>query len=53
MRIWDGRWQTRIRMTTWLYQLLEREKLTKFDLPEGFPLAMLYSTEPATAEQSN
>ena len=42
-----------VRMTTWLYQLLEREKLTKFDLPEGFPLAMLYSTEPATAEQSN
>lgn len=35
-----------VRMTTWLYQLLEREKLTKFDLPEGFPLAMLYSTEP-------
>ena len=24
-----------VRMTTWLYQLLEREKLTKFDLPEG------------------
>ena len=42
-----------IRMTTWLYQLLEREKLAKFDLPEGFPLAMLYSAEPATAEQSN
>ena len=39
--------------TVRLYQLLEREKLTKFDLPEGFPLAMLYSTEPATAEQSN
>ena len=42
-----------VRMTTWLYQLLEREKLAKFDLPEGFPLAMLYSAEPATAEQSN
>lgn len=44
---------TTVRMTTWLYQLLEREKLAKFDLPEGFPLAMLYSAEPATAEQSN
>lgn len=33
-----------VRMTTWLYQLLEREKTTTFELPEGFPLTMLYET---------
>ena len=31
-----------VRMSTWLYLLLLREKLTKFELPEGFPYGLLY-----------
>lgn len=31
-----------VRMSTWLYLMLLREGLAKFDLPEGFPYALLF-----------
>ena len=31
-----------VRMSTWLYLLLLREKIVKFDLPEGFPYGLLF-----------
>lgn len=40
-----------VRMTTWLYQLLEREKLAKFDLPEDSPWPC--STPPNRQLQNN
>ncbi|MBT1162147.1 hypothetical protein [Bifidobacterium sp. SO1] len=37
-----------VRMTTWLYQLLEREKLAKFTVPDGFPYTLLYDLTQTT-----
>ena len=34
------------RLACWLYQLLEREHLTRFTLPQGFPFTLLYDTPP-------
>lgn len=31
-----------VRMSTWLYLLLLREGLAKFDIPDGFPYGVLY-----------
>ena len=33
-----------VRMSTWLWLLLLREKLATFDLPDGFPYGILYDT---------
>lgn len=34
--------ESSVRMSTWLYMLLLREGLTKFELPDGFPYGVLY-----------
>lgn len=34
--------QKSVRMSTWLYMLLLREHIASFDLPDGFPYALLY-----------
>lgn len=34
-----------VRMTTWLWMLLLREKLATFEIPKGFPYAQLFEPE--------
>lgn len=40
-----------VRLVTWLYQLLERERIARFAVPDGFPYGLLYSM-PRPGEQS-
>lgn len=38
-----------VRLTTWLYQLLEREKIARFSVPDGFPYTLLYRLDDQTS----